>query len=362
MDYFEIESDNNPILSASTIKSLAGYYHLFGTFEGFTPREHKETQSTFIGSWVHKAIETQGECLKKLTHRGLWALPDRPEKPNIPLTPDLVKMLALIADGEDYIKAYYAVKDNKTTAAVTPTELELGTGEGYETLEKYALKEYDKVKSYIDEYKDYLNRVTEYEQELNMHIKRFERYVVIDDQEFRKTMSAEEIYNAIHDCYEVFESLFFDVDEIKFEEIYLWNIHGMDGKSMLDIQYRKGDVWYYMDVKTFDGDSGRNYKQFQYYIPMSLYCHVSGIQNAQIMWIDTKNKRGYIEKIANRELILAEKGAWVHPFAVYNQHGELNCLTDDLRNLSKIGLHHHNLRRWPGWSEIIKQYGEFIKV
>jgi|GEM_PF-5867959 len=384
---------------------------------GFEDQIHVESDSLFIGTQIHLAMETQGNNLKNLiAYEESIGLP--PGKPDLSkLTPDLIKILDELVSNPKigFVRAYTIVKNNKTVSDVKPEELKKWEeDEEYEPSKELnrlinaATKEYEKIKPFYKTYKEYHERLKNYKNKKERLRKKPEN-IILDELEFRKinplTMKktiklAYEALTSNTVLMNVYKNGYSEIvkeNKIKkyTEKVILWDYVLEDGtkiycKSMLDrlILDFTNKTAFIEDIKTHSKPARKfvstNYFEYGYFRSMAFYedsvryylkklgqnpdewNFISILLPVSTMSFET-GCYNPIVVISNIDLNMGKTGGYIRPIGTkFNKIGQVQWGLDKKQfdKLHDLGLIHNNAYEYyiRGWKQIVSEYEQKITL
>jgi hypothetical protein len=375
------------------------------------PGGMKPTESMFIGTEVHSAMETRGESLSRL--KTYKMVGDFPELPDFGLSSSLKDILQIMGTGSTRVEAYATTRNNAQIKAVEPDDLtdyymdchKLKVEPDVETLSKplkALVKKADKDTELITNeilvnYKAHLVKVAVFNKKKSKLFKSDD--IVIDELPFIKS-APDEIFYKIESCY---RKLSTDMNvsavynrgvgehggDVYTEIVVLWS-HELSGgkvvqcKSMLDriVVNHKTKQCTVSDIKTHSFFANqfiyKNYKSYKYFRSMSFY------REAAMSFIDSLGYESINYKIdmvllpisterfevgsyfptlilSSIDLESAKEGGYFNKIgSSFNAEGEVQVFLDynQFVKLCEIGLVSQNSLDLvhKGWSSVIKEY------
>lgn len=384
--------------------------------KGVHPEASKrdETDSLFIGTQVHLAMETQGASIGNLKTWG--SLGPDPSKPDVSISPDHWKILeAMESGGVDHKVGYFMVKDTVAVKAVKkkefeayltkPEELNDDAKKACEKIVKAADKEYEKFKKVESEVKQYYRKLRLRDEAKDKIRGKSEDVIIIDDLPYRK-MNPGYIYEKIKKSYEalagnqvvmqMYNNLYAqksDNVESYIELPVLWEYEYSSGKavpckSMFDRVHvdKANKTMCIIDIKTHSKRatefSETNYIEYKYFRSMAFYERAGRELLKQwfkedvsdwtvwcvLMPVSTQSYEvgSYTPYcfVSPEDLRMGTEGSFCSKNlgSKFNEHGHLQYALgkDKFDEWKKLGLVHDKAYDFyvKGWKEIIKEYEE----
>ena len=372
-----------------------------------------ESDSLFIGTQVHLAMETKGASISNLKSWDMFISKD-PKKPNVSISPDHWKMIEYMEANETTaIVAYHEIKDNTTTKAISRLDLmqciagsitDKAKLKAYQKVTDAATKEYDKFSSVYNEVYQYYRQIRRNDQAKDKFREK-EGTIIVDDVEGRR-MGARAIIEKIKKCYEalshneevitMYQHMYKDAAQRKgvksyTELIVLWSYEYKAGrvvacKSMFDRVHVDFDnkLICNIDIKTHSkramAFASTNYIEYRYYRAMAVYEaalgeYLKSIGEDPKEWqflsilapVSTQTYEvGAYDPycvVSPLDIQMGTKGSFCKPFGtIFNEDGHLQYAVDKDKfdKLVEFGfLHEHAYDYYvKGWQEIIKDYEE----
>jgi len=378
---------------------------------GFDNQSHSESDSLFMGTQIHLAMETGGENLNNLItfEESIGQLPEKPDVSK--LTPDLIKILELITNKDKigFVRAYTMVKNNKMVSEVKKEEIDKWEDDDEHEPSKElaklinaATKENDKIKPYYSAYKEYQERLDNYEKK-KLRLRKNPKNIILDELDFRKinpvTMkkTITMAYNSLTSnttLMNVYKNGYTEIvkkNKIKTytEKVILWNHKLKDGtkiycKSMLDklVLDFTNKIAFVEDIKTHSKPARKfistNYFSYGYFRSMSFYVKATRFflneigQNpdewkiiAILLPVSTFSFEtgcyNPIVVISDVDIKMGESGGYIKPIGTkFNKMGQVQWGLDkeQFNNLSNLGLIHNNAYEYyiNGWEQVVSTY------
>lgn len=303
MNYFEIDR-----ISASFLTSVEWMWR-FGS-----PQPTKESQAMTLGTLIHKAMETDGESMKRLF------IPD--EEILSSLKPFEKKWVLEGLTHEGYAKIYTSKLVN---------DFKSGDSGAFEKIGELIddLKNHYVVKQWFTHLKDNKDKINllAFPNPLETKTKIEKSFEALNKVDLVK-----QTQNAIR------------------EKIVLWEYEGTDCKSLLDRHDELSNI--VIDFKTYSNNIERNIRQYRYLRQMSFYRESVNADKVFIVAIDTDYFKAQTIEISKESMRIAKTGG----YEVLSWMNTGDFMTDHQINLLEaLGLWKKTFdNRYLGWEELIK--------